>query len=47
LRPYQEIPQNTARIARKASKVCICRDFMRAILSLIIARKLEIIDRTR
>jgi len=43
----KETPQNTARIDRKAAKVPIWRDFVRAMLSTIIARKSDSIDRNR
>ena len=36
---HKEIPQNTDRIARKLTKAPIYRQFVRAILSLVIARR--------
>ena len=41
----KEVPQNTNRIDRNGNKVGICRHFVRAVLYVTIARKLEVIDR--
>ena len=44
---HHEIQQNTARIARTAMIVVICRAFLRSVLLLVIARQWIITDRSR